>query len=268
MKNFLIKTTVLGLLSNTVLFNQTISAEVATHEFKEHKQAVTEFQQLLNTYKNVTPGSISIKYEVGGRDGGYISSGKGDAGGKSYGVSQFTSKGHASANSFVKWICSETSEFTSFFLNSDVAGTDSFDKAWKDAFNSNSSKFTYYQQKYTLEFYVNPFIDECKNELGVDFNKTLALQEAAYSLAVQFGKNGALTIARNSGLNSSNSEEEIIKLLYSEKRNSIGTYKFLKCSKNVQEGVFNRFINEEKDILDICYNTPYNSFASLELETF
>lgn len=115
-----------------------------------------------------------------------------------------------------------------------------------------------------MDFYVNPFVYECEKELGVNFNSTLALKESAYSLAVQFGKNGALTIAKNSGINANSTEEEVIKLLYSEKRNSVGTYKFLSCSKEVQESVYNRFINEEKDILDIYQNNPCNLLISIE----
>ena len=78
----------------------------------------------------------------------------------------------------------------------------------------------------------------------------------------------ALTIARNSGVSSSSSEEEIIKLIYSEKRNSVGTYKFLDCSKEVQQSVYNRFTNEENDILNIYENNPCNSIINTELEIF
>lgn len=118
-----------------------------------------------------------------------------------------------------------------------------------------------------MDFYVSPFIIECKEEIGVDFNSTLALQESAYSLAVQFGKNGALTIARNSGINQYSSEEEIIKLIFSEKRNSVETYKFLYCSEEVQNSVYDRFIREEQDVLNLYYNNPCNSIISIELET-
>lgn len=223
---------------------------------------------LLEEAKNIIPGSISIKYEISNRDGDYISSGKGDAGGKSYGISQFTSKGDASANSFVEWLLEEDKELGSFFLNTDKAGTESFDSAWVDAFNYNPTTFTNYQRQYTMKFYVEPFIEACKNEIGVDFNETLALQESAYSLAVQFGKNGALTIARNSGISPEFSEETNIKLLYSEKRYSIGNYKFLYCSENVQDSVYNRFINEEEDILDIKESNPCNLLVNTTLETF
>lgn len=266
MRNFLLITAIIGTMIQRDLITKNIFAEDVSEGFYEQRKQTAETLLLIKEAKNIIPGSISIKYEIYNRDGSYISSGKGDAGGKSYGISQFTSKGDASANSFVEWLFEEDATFGSFFLNADKAGTESFDKAWKEAFNFNPEKFTNFQRQYTMDFYVNPFILECKDELGVDFSKSLALQESAYSLAVQFGKNGALTVARNSGISSASSEEEVIKLLYSEKRNSIGTYKFLYCSKDVQESVYNRFINEEQDVLDIYNTNPCNSLVNLELE--
>lgn len=268
MLNLFKYTSILALIFQGILFNKSIFSEEISYEEQEHKKQTAEFLLLVKEAENSIAGNISISYEVGNSGGGFISSGKGDAGGKSYGVSQFTSKGDASANSFIEWLSGEDTELSTFFSNADKAGTESFDKAWKDAFNFNPEKFTNYQKQFTMKFYVNPFINECKEELGVDFNQTLALQESAYSLAVQFGKNGALTIVRNSEINSNSSEEEIIKLLYSEKRNSVGTYKFLGCSEEVQKSVYNRFINEEKDILDIYYNNPCNSLVNIKLETF
>ena len=116
-----------------------------------------------------------------------------------------------------------------------------------------------------MNFYVKPFIKNCKEELGVDFSSTMALQEAAYSLAVQFGATGGLTVCKNSGMTKNSTEEEIIKLLYAEKLRSIGTYKFLKCDKDTQEGVRSRFIREEKDILEI-FNSPSNLLINLNFQ--
>lgn len=226
MKNFFINIAILALISQGIAINKPIIAEEVSLEYIEQKKTSTEFLFLLKEAKEIVPGNISIKYEVGNSDGGYISSGKGDAGGKSYGVSQFTQKGYASANTFIEWLSIKDSEFGVFFSDADKAGTESF-----------------------------------------DFNSTLALQESAYSLAVQFGKNGALTIARNSGINQYSSEEEIIKLLFSEKRNSVGTYKFLYCSEEVQNSVYDRFIREKQDVLNLYYNNPCNSIISIELET-
>lgn len=264
MNNLIRIVTIITLFFNSISFSIT-SAEEVSLERKEAMEQEVKFRSMVREAQKIVAGDVSISYEVPNADGGYISSGKGDAGGKSYGVSQFTSKGCASANSFVEWLISEDSEFAVFFLNVDKAGTESFDNAWKNANDFNSEKFAYYQKKYTMDLYVTPFIEDCEQEIGVSFNDTLALRESAYSLAVQFGRSGALTIVKNSGINADSTEEEVIKLLYSEKRNSVGTYKFLGCSQEVRNSVYNRFINEEQDILDIQKNNPYNLLVSYSI---
>lgn len=263
MKN-IITFAITTLLFNNISFN-IISAEEVSLEQKQSMEQEVKLLLMIKEAQNIIAGDVSISYEVPNANGGYISSGKGDAGGKSYGVSQFTSKGCASANSFVEWLINEDIELGAFFLNADKAGTESFDNAWKNANDFNSEKFTYYQKKYTMNFYVSPFIEDCRREIGIDFNDTLALRESAYSLAVQFGRTGALTIVKNSGINTNSTEEEVIKLLYSEKRNSVGTYKFLGCSQEVRKSVYNRFINEEQDILNIQKNNPYNLLVSCSI---
>ena len=93
----------------------------------------SEIEEVFSSEEKVA-GEISMKYEnpLKENGGGYISTGKGDAGGKSYGVSQFTSKqGGATANVFVNWLKKEYPEFKQFFDGVGVAGTSSFDEAWK-----------------------------------------------------------------------------------------------------------------------------------------
>ena len=264
MDNLITIFAIITLFFNSMSFS-IISAEEGSLEQKEVMVQEVKFRSMVKEAQKIVAGDVSISYEVPNADGGYISSGKGDAGGKSYGISQFTSKGSASANSFVEWLISEDLEFDVFFVDVDNAGTESFDNAWKNANDFNSEKFTYYQKKYTMDFYVSPFIEDCKKEIGINFNDTLALRESAYSLAVQFGRTGALTIVKNSEITANSTEEEVIKLLYSEKRNSVGTYKFLGCSQEVRNSVYNRFINEEQDILDIQKNNPYNLLVSYSI---
>ena len=87
---------------------------------------------------------------------------------------------------------------------------------------------------------------------------TRALQEAAHSTVIQFGLAGAKTVFGKAGITSSDSEKSIIKKFYAEKRNSVGNYKFLGCSKSVQKSVYNRFTNEEKDILAMAGQPAVN----------
>ena len=212
-------------------------------------------------YKNI--GYVSMVGEVGiNGHAGFISTGEGDAGGKSYGLSQFTSKGGgASANAFVKWLKKYYPEMGKNFEGVGKAGTESFDKAWKKTYEENKDTFGTVQMEYTGKNYVEPFVDKAKNEFGVDFYSTRALTEYAYSTTVQFGVNGAMQVARNAGINSSMSELEILEKCTEEKKASVGTYKFLGCSQSVRNSVYNRFTREYKEFKDIA-----NGVADIEGE--
>lgn len=196
-------------------------------------------------------GKISMKYEVGeSGNAGFISTGAGDAGGKSYGISQFTSAaGGASANQFVKWLQTYNSSLGNLFSGAGAAGSSSFDSAWKQAYQQDPNGFTQAQSAYTVKTYFDPFNNKSKNQLNLDWNRDRALQEAAYSTAVQFGAGGAMEVSSKAGLNGSMDTTTIINKLYDEKIRSIGTYKFKGCSGSVQNGVRNRFKNERNDVL-------------------
>lgn len=210
-------------------------------------------------YKNI--GYVSMVGEVGlNGHAGFISTGEGDAGGKSYGLSQFTSKGGgASANAFVKWLKKYYPEMGKNFEGVGKAGSESFDKAWKKTYEENKDTFGTVQMEYTGKNYVEPFVNKAKNEFGVDFYSTRALTEYAYSTTVQFGVNGAMKVARNAGINSSMSELEILEKCTEEKKASVGTYKFLGCSQSVRNSVYNRFTREYKEFKDIA-----NGMADIE----
>ena len=207
------------------------------------------------SYKDI--GYISVAGEVGIHgNAGFISTGEGDAGGKSYGVSQFTSKGGgASANGFVKWLKKAYPEMGKNFDGVGRAGSSSFDNAWKKTYNENKDEFGRVQMEYTGKNYVDPFVSKAKSEFGVDFKSTRALLELAYSTTVQFGVKGTMDVFRNAGINSSMSEIEILENATAEKIRSVGTYKFLGCSQNIRNGVRKRFAREIKEFKDIVEGT-------------
>lgn len=208
-------------------------------------------------YRDV--GYISITGEVGQEgNGGFISSGKGDAGGKSYGLSQFTSKGGgASANSFVSWLKKNYPQMGKNFNNAGKAGTASFDSAWKKTYKENPDAFEKAQAEYTFKKYVNPAIRSVKEELGVDFNRSRALLEMIYSTSVQFGEAGTVQVFSNAGITSDMTDKEIVEKCTDEKEKSVGVYKFEDCSKDVQRSVYNRFAREEEELKDIIDGYVY-----------
>lgn len=202
-------------------------------------------------YKNI--GYVSVVGEVGVKgNAGFISTGEGDAGGKSYGVSQFTSKaGGASANGFVKWLKKHYPEMGKNFDGVGKAGSSSFDKAWKKTYSENKDEFGRVQMEYTGKNYVDPFVSKAKAQFGIDFKSTRALLELAYSTTVQFGVDGTLSVFKNAGINSNMSEVEILENATREKINSVGTYKFLGCNQDVRNSVKNRFARELEEFKDI-----------------
>ena len=202
-------------------------------------------------YKNI--GYVSVVGEVGVKgNAGFISTGEGDAGGKSYGVSQFTSKaGGASANGFVKWLKKHYPEMGKNFDGVGKAGSSSFDKAWKKTYSENKDEFGRVQMEYTGKNYVDPFVSKAKAQFGIDFKSTRALLELAYSTTVQFGVDGTLSVFKNAGINSNMSEVEILENATREKINSVGTYKFLGCNQDVRNSVKKRFARELEEFKDI-----------------
>ena len=194
-----------------------------------------------SNYRGV--GYISVVGEVGKHgNGGFISTGEGDAGGKSYGLSQFTSKaGGASANAFASWLKKYYPELGKNFNGAGKAGTSSFDSAWKACYKQNPDLFEEAQVEYTSEKYLEEVIKDGKSKLGIDFSRSRALLELAYSTSVQFGPAGTIQVFSKANIKCTD-----------EKQRSVGTYKFLGCSKNVQSNVIKRFAREEKELVDIA----------------
>ena len=191
-------------------------------------------------------GFISAKYESGG-NGGVVSSGQGDAGGVSYGISQFSSKA-GSADSFVSWLKQTNPNMASAFKDY-KAGTTEFSNAWKQTFSQYGDDFTNVQQQYTYNSYVKPLAELAKQKTGIDYTRSKALQELLYSTAIQFGS-GSLGLSALGNVTSDMTDAEIVNASYD---NKIANYKnyFKSSSANVQESVKNRFIREKQDVLQL-----------------
>ena len=203
-------------------------------------------------------GKISAKYEVGGLNGGVISHTKGDYGGASYGIPQFSTT-TGSAKSFVNSL--KGTKYERFFAGLSP-GTKEFDKAWTAAYNSDKTGFTKAQQDYTYNNFVSPYIARVKKKTGIDLGRSRALQELAYSTAVQYGP-GTTLIGGNSKLSSSMSDEELIKTVYKDKRDTVGKY-FKSSSGKVRNSVRNRFTNEEQDLLALVGSSSVNEDLAKE----
>ena len=230
---------------------------------EDYQQAKNDYistgQMGVPTVGNDFLGKISSKYEVGEKgNGGFISSGAGDYGGKSYGLPQFTSKGGgASANSFVSSL--KGTAFEQFFTGAGKAGTKSFDDAWKKAYQSDPMGFTKLQQGYAYRNNVEPYINKVKKQYGLDFNRSRALQEMAFSTAIQLGPSGGMTVL--DGINSMMTDEAIIRKVYANKRNNVE--KNFKSSPALWNSLRNnRFKTEEKDLLELLNQPAVKAYGT------
>ena len=191
-------------------------------------------------------GFVSAKYESGG-NGGAVSTGSGDAGGVSYGVSQFATN-TGSADGFVSWLKQNNPEMASAFKNY-KAGTTEFSNAWKQTFSQYGDNFTKVQQQYTYDNYVKKLADAAKQKTGIDYNRSAALRELIYSTAIQFGPYD-LGLSALGNVTPDMTDKEIVNASYDKKISNYKNY-FKSSSASVQEGVKNRFIKEREDVLQL-----------------
>lgn len=122
-------------------------------------------------------GSLSAKYESGGRGVGTISSGIGDAGGKSYGVHQLSSN----AGTLAKFL--DTSGYASQFAGMSI-GSSEFDSKWKEL-AKNDPNFGPAQTDFLKKTHYDPAA-EYASKLGFDMNNK-AIQESIFSGSIQHG---------------------------------------------------------------------------------
>lgn len=202
-------------------------------------------------------GKVSAKYEVGGKRGDAISHTKGDYGGASYGIPQFSAT-TGSAKAFVNSL--KGTPYEQYFKNAGAPGSKGFDNAWKAAYKLNPDDFTKKQQEYAFNNFASPFINKVKKQKGVDLNSTRALQELAFSTSVQFG-GGSLGLRALGDINSGMNEKDIINTSFATKRNNVGSF-FKSSSKQIQNSLKNnRFRTEEQDMLALLGQAPIKSYA-------
>ena len=210
------------------------------------------------TTTNYTPsansqkiGFISAKYEAGGRNGGTVDPGKGDHGGVSYGIPQFSTT-TGSADGYVAWLKQTHPEMGNYFGNY-KAGTAEFSQAWQKVYETYGDSFSDTQTNYAYQAFVVPLAKLAKEKTGIDYTRSSALTELLYSTAIQFGA-GSLAISALGNVNANMSDTEIVNASYD---NKIANYKsyFSSSSADVQESVRNRFVNERNDVLALIPTT-------------
>jgi murein DD-endopeptidase MepM/ murein hydrolase activator NlpD len=200
-------------------------------------------------------GSLSSKYEVGKNGPGTVSTGRGDAGGASYGSYQMTS---IPAGGTVKRFVGQANfPFAAAFKNLSPGGA-AFTAAWKQCAASQPAEFKKCQHDFIAKTHYDPLVAKIKSQDGLDVTtRSFALQNVVWSTAVQHGPGNSIVhtaIQNLKGLSQSdpNYDKKLIMAIYAERgrKNSAGILvHFARNSAAVQKGVANRFISEQKDAL-------------------
>ncbi|MBU3181010.1 VgrG-related protein [Clostridium psychrophilum] len=214
-------------------------------------------------------GFISSKYEstvytgnilTSFRDPGTLSNNTFDAGGKSYGLYHLSSN-RGTLDVFLKYLGtkSDGKYFYDKLIKAKASDNNkystNFDKTWQSLATNNRSKFFKIQHKFVKTKYYDVAALMLKNKYNFDIStKSLALKEALWSTAVQYGikgngtTKGAVDIFTEAGLNKK--EKELITKIYdlkiehAESKNN----NFLK----------NRALSEKDDVIDM-----YNSYKGI-----
>lgn len=207
-------------------------------------------------------GILSEQYESGG-DAGAISSGVGDAGGKSYGAWQFASN-VGSLKTFVLWLKNKNYNFyerlygamQTDYKNEGTYYGNQFDAQWRDIAAKNYEEFYNLQHEHIYENYYNAMVKKLvSNKYGYNYEKRLrsfAVRNVFWSSAVHHGVTGGFNIVMKFG--QTENVSQFISSIYDERgrKNSDGTMVYFpKSSPSVQASVANRLVNECKDALAI-----------------
>lgn len=128
-------------------------------------------------------GDLSARYESNG-DPGTISSGYGDAGGKSYGCYQFAINAGV-PQAFVAWLINLGHAFGAI-LASCVPGSGEFDVAWRQLAGTYPADFAQAQHDYVQAYYFEPAIINLR-AIGFEaMGRSEALHQVIWSRAVQY----------------------------------------------------------------------------------
>ena len=199
-------------------------------------------------------GDLSKKYESNGNPG-TISSGYGDAGGKSYGMYQFSST-MGVVDNYVKWLRDNGYWFGEELAKYTV-GSSYFDDAWKYLANSgNRHDFEKSQHDFTKALYYDKACN-LLTDSGYHVNKhSRAMKDVVWSRAVQYGPyqivdmfDEACTLVLGGKFNLSyvddkSFDERMIKAVYLDVCSTPG---WTNGSPSLREGLYARFRNECED---------------------
>lgn len=187
-------------------------------------------------------------------------------GGTSYGIYQLSSR-QGSVDQFIKFLETKRPEWADRLKAAgkpNTGGKDgTFPQEWKAIATESPEEFARLQHEFIRERYFEPACSMIKSETGIDIhNEPRALQEMVWSMAVQHGVGGAVSIFKRAlsdvamGLEGEISREDVVERVY-----EIRAKKFTSSSPRVRQAVIRRF-EEEKALVLAGLEIPKNSGLS------
>jgi hypothetical protein len=195
-------------------------------------------------------GALSRRYESNG-DPGTVSTGRGDRGGVSYGMYQFSTT-QGSVQEFVRGLRGTHPEYYAA-LNGLRPNTPEFNAAWRELARTDPTGFAAAQHEAIERTHYTPQLDATERRIpGLDFEqRSPALRDVLWSTSVQHRRMTDDIFERAlAGRDPATlSDAEIIRAVYAERGRDDGMAYFSGSSAAVRRGVVNRFRNEERDAL-------------------
>ncbi|HEX5796236.1 MAG TPA: LysM peptidoglycan-binding domain-containing protein [Geminicoccaceae bacterium] len=203
-------------------------------------------------------GTLSSKYETSGRGPGTVSTGRGDAGGVSYGSYQMTSR--PNGGTVARFIAEPDFPWRARFAGL-TPGADDFSARWRALAAEAGDAFFAAQHAYIQRTHFDPLVRRIAAEDGLLVSaRSHAVQDAVWSTAVQHGPNAAIVHSALLALGGGQAVEpatrendrKLIVAIYAERgrRDPDGALAhFRRNSQRVQESVAQRFVNEQRDAL-------------------
>lgn len=188
-------------------------------------------------------GELSARYESGGRGVGFISSGRGDPGGQSYGIHQLSS-----ASSMGAFLASaEGAPYREEFGNL-RPGTAEFNRVYRQIAERDPQALADAQRNFYTRTHYEPLRTTAESR-GFDVSNR-AVQEALFSMSVQHG--GAATIVERAArsLQPNSSVEAQIQALYRARTEYVRGLSNL--PEETRSSVLDRYRREERDALAIA----------------
>lgn len=190
-------------------------------------------------------GKISSKYESGGRGVATVSTGKGDAGGVSYGAHQLASKTGTMA-AFLN--SAFGSSYKARFGNTQP-GTKEFSAIYSAIAKERPLEFEMNQFLYIASTHYEPQAKKLKAN-GIDvYSRNVAVRECVFSVSVQYGPNTGF-IVEALGANYKGTDADFIERVQNHRRDTVKT-RFKSSSKNVQDNIAKRAMDEKADLLKL-----------------